>query len=258
MSACRNYAGKGGVLNERGMGENVFSVSEVSFAYHNKPVLGGLSFDVMRGETLGIAGASGSGKTTLLMLLLRLSVPETGSVAFYGKDLRSMTRAGVKMFRSRVQPVFQDPFLSLDPAQRIENIITEPLVSLGLAKTKSECAERAARALAGVGLDADAARRYPAEFSGGQRQRIAIARALVTEPEVLIADEPVSALDIVTKLEILSLLRSLKENNNFTLIMVSHDLPVVAHLCSRLIVLDAGTITINAPVPEALRTSLLQ
>ncbi|MDR2509807.1 MAG: dipeptide/oligopeptide/nickel ABC transporter ATP-binding protein [Spirochaetaceae bacterium] len=234
-------------------GESVFSVSEVSFSYHNKRVLENVSVEITRGETLGIAGSSGGGKTTLLMLLLRLAFPQKGGVSFYGNPLREMNRAQIRAFRSKVQPVFQDPFLSLDPSQRVENIITEPLVSLGIARTKAELTERAALALASVGLEKDAATRYPAEFSGGQRQRIAIARALVTEPEVLIADEPVSALDIVTKLEILSLLRSLKEKRNFTLIMVSHDLGVLANLCQRLLVLEGGTIMVSGGAPEALR-----
>jgi peptide/nickel transport system ATP-binding protein len=232
---------------------------DVCFSYHaafrgsnSADVIKNISFGVQNGESLGIVGESGSGKTTLLSLLLRLSFARNGSVSFYGKDIKSMTHNEVRDFRKKVQPVFQDPFLSLDPSQRVEDIIGEPLVSLKLVSGAEKKRERVVAALESVGFGDDILRRRPAEFSGGQRQRIAIARALVTAPQVLIADEPVSALDIVTKIEILNLLRSLQQNNNFTLIMVSHDLPVVADICSRLIVLDAGKIAQDAPIREAL------
>jgi peptide/nickel transport system ATP-binding protein len=163
-----------------------------------------------------------------------------------------MTRQDIKVFRSRVQPVFQDPFLSLDPTQKIESIIGEPLDSLRLAADKEERKTKIITALRSVGLDADALHRLPAEFSGGQRQRISIARALVTNPEVLIADEPVSALDIITKIEILNLLHTLKQNKDFTLIMVSHDLPVVADISTRIIMLDKGEIIEDAPTNALL------
>jgi ABC-type glutathione transport system ATPase component len=163
-----------------------------------------------------------------------------------GKDLRN--------FRTRVQPVFQDPFLSLDPAQKIESVIGEPLTSLKLVKTREEKKERIRRVLGKVGLEADAADRYPAEFSGGQRQRIAIARALVTNPQVLIADEAVSALDIITKIEILKLLHDLKEKGSFTLIFVSHDLPAVADISERIVALDHGEIIEDAPIRRFLHS----
>jgi peptide/nickel transport system ATP-binding protein len=239
-------------------GETVFSLSNVFFSYSKNAkhkrhdALKNINLNVYKGESLGIVGESGSGKTTLLSRLLRLAFAHKGNVSFYGTRLHTMTRAEVKAFRSRVQPVFQDPFLSLDPTQRVENIIGEPLSSLRLVSNADEKRARVIAALESVGLDENVMRRFPIEFSGGQRQRIAIARALVTNPEVLIADEPVSALDIITKIEILSLLHTLQQNKNFTLIMVSHDLPVVADVSSRIIVLDAGEIIEDAPTREAL------
>jgi peptide/nickel transport system ATP-binding protein len=233
--------------------ETVFSLSNVSFAYRGANVLKNINLDVRRGERLGIAGESGSGKSTLLSLLLRLSVARKGTVSFYGKPLRDMTKSDVREFRRRVQPVFQDPFLSLDPAQKIESIIAEPLTSLRLVADASERMDSVIAALESVGLEADALKRRPAAFSGGERQRIAIARALVTNPEVLIADEPVSALDTVTKVEILALLRTLTGNKGFTLIMVSHDLPALADISSRIIVLDAGIIVEDAPTETLIR-----
>jgi peptide/nickel transport system ATP-binding protein len=234
------------------MDNAVFSLDGVRFSYKANDVLKNISFTVNAGDSLGIAGASGSGKTTLLSLMLRLSFPRKGSVSFCGKDLSKMTRHEVQDFRKRVQPVFQDPFLSLDPAQRVENIVGEPLTSLKLVSGAEEKRARVISALESVGLDADVLRRFPAEFSGGQRQRISIARALVTAPEALIADEPVSALDVITKTEILALLRSLKANKNFTLIMVSHDIPALAGICSRLIVIDGGEAVCDAALRDAL------
>jgi peptide/nickel transport system ATP-binding protein len=241
----------------------VFELSGVYFSYKGEDTLKNISLRISRGESLGIVGESGSGKTTLLLLLLKLFAPRKGAIAFYGSSLADMDRRAVRLFRTRVQPVFQDPFLSLDPSQRVRSIIGEPLDSLNLARDKAEKEQKIAAALRSVGLEDDAAGRFPPEFSGGQRQRIAIARALVTNPEVLIADEPVSALDIITKTEILSLLHTLKENKNFTLVMVSHDLPAVADIAGRILVLDKGEIIEDAPArdiltaPKHRRTRLL-
>jgi peptide/nickel transport system ATP-binding protein len=231
---------------------NTFELKNVHFHYKGKTALKNISLAVTRGESLGIVGESGSGKTTLLLLLLRLLSTQTGAITFAGKDLSGLTKTALQDFRRRVQPVFQDPFLSLDPTQRVGSAIAEPLRSLRLAANREERRERVAAALQSVGLDEDTARHFPAEFSGGQRQRIAIARALVTNPEVLIADEPVSALDIITKIEILKLLHRLKENRNFTLIMVSHDLPVVADIAERIIVIDQGELIEDAPTHTLL------
>jgi peptide/nickel transport system ATP-binding protein len=237
-----------------GGGKKIFELSGVCFAYKEKEALKNISLDITAGESLGIVGESGSGKTTLLSLLLRLVKVRKGSIFFSGQPLAEMTGKALRNFRARVQPVFQDPFLSLDPAQKIESIIGEPLVSLGLTKTREERKERIRRVLEKAGLGEDVMARRPAEFSGGQRQRIAIARALVTNPEVLIADEAVSALDIITKIEILKLLHELKEKGNFTLIFVSHDLPAVADISERIVVLDRGEIIEDAPAGRVLHS----
>ncbi|MDR2070883.1 MAG: ATP-binding cassette domain-containing protein [Treponema sp.] len=234
--------------------KKIFELSGVCFAYKEKEVLKNISLDIAEGESLGILGESGSGKTTLLSLLLRLVKARRGNISFSGQPLAEMTGKTLRNFRTRVQPVFQDPFLSLDPAQKVEGIIGEPLTSLKLTKTGAEKKERILRVLEKVGIGADAMGRRPEEFSGGQRQRIVIARALVTNPEVLIADEAVSALDIITKIEILTLLHELKEKGNFTLIFVSHDLPAVADISERIVVLDQGEIIEDAPVRRVLHS----
>ncbi|MDR0760167.1 MAG: ATP-binding cassette domain-containing protein [Treponema sp.] len=243
-----------GIQGSSGGGKKIFELSGVCFAYRKKEVLKNISLDIADGESLGIVGESGSGKTTLLFLLLRLLKARRGSIFFSGQPLTEMAGKALRNFRTRVQPVFQDPFLSLDPAQKIESIVGEPLISLGLTRIREERKERVRRTLERVGLGEDAMHRRPAEFSGGQRQRIAIARALVTNPEVLIADEALSALDIITKIEILKLLHELKGKGNFTLIFVSHDLPAVADISERIVVLDQGEIIEDAPARRVLRS----
>jgi ABC-type glutathione transport system ATPase component len=196
-------------------------------------------------------------------MLLRLVKASRGSISFSGQPLAEMARKTLRNFRTRVQPVFQDLFLSLDPAQKVEGILGEPLTSLRLTKTRAEKKESILRVLEKVGLGVDAMGRRSEEFSGGQRQCIAIARALVTNLEVLIADEAVNALDIITKIEILTSLHELKEKGNFTLIFVSHDLPAVADISERILVLDQGELIEDAPArqilcsPVHLRTRLL-
>jgi ABC-type dipeptide/oligopeptide/nickel transport system ATPase subunit len=234
------------------MMNSAFELEGIRFAYKEKEILKGINLTINKGESLGIVGESGSGKTTLLSLLLRLENPRRGSVSFFGQRLEAMKRQEIQQFRARVQPVFQDPYLSLDPSQRVEGIIGEPLDSLKLVSDKAERQAKIAGALERVGLDADAMTRFPGEFSGGQRQRIAIARALVSGPEVLIADEPVSALDIITKIEILNLIRDIKASRDFTLIFVSHDLPAIAEIASRIAVLDQGEIIEDAPAGKLL------
>jgi peptide/nickel transport system ATP-binding protein len=230
----------------------VFELEGVNFGYKKKDILKDINLTLKKGESLGIVGESGSGKTTLLLLMLRLAKPQRGSISFFGQPLEAMNRQDIRRFRAKVQPVFQDPYLSLDPSQRIESIVGEPLDSLKLVSDKAERRTKIANALERVGIAPDAMRRFPGEFSGGQRQRIAIARALASEPEALIADEPVSALDIITKIEILTLLREIKASRDFTLIFVTHDLPAVAEIASRIAVIDRGEIIEDAPAGELL------
>ena len=216
----------------------LMDLSGVSFAYTGgKTVLHDVDLKLETGSNLGIVGESGSGKTTILKLLLGLQRASSGNVSFRGERLDIRNRSFMRDFRRSVQAVFQDPYSSLDPRQRVFDIIAEPLRSL---KIETDIAQAVAQALASVDLPADAARRYPHEFSGGQRQRIAIARAIVSKPDLIIADEVVSALDLTTRARIIDLMRSLSERTTF--VVVSHDIALVALLCERLIVLEKGRI----------------
>ena len=216
----------------------LLDLAGVSFGYaKGNPVLHGIDLAVSAGSNLGIVGESGSGKTTLLKLLLGLERVSSGAIAFRGDPLETGDRAFMRGFRRSVQAVFQDPYSSLDPRQRVFDIIAEPLRSL---KIDTDVGEAVARALRDVDLPADAARRYPHEFSGGQRQRIAIARAIVADPDLIIADEVVSALDLTTRTRIIDLLRTLSSRTTF--VVVSHDIALVALLCERLVVLEKGRI----------------
>ncbi|MGD2204062.1 ABC transporter ATP-binding protein [Microbacterium maritypicum] len=211
------------------------------FAYGSRRVLDDVSLRIDEGDSLGLVGESGAGKSTILRLMLGLTAPRDGQVLFEGAPLALRDRAQMRRFRASVQPVFQDPYSSLDPRQRIDRIVGEPLRSLGLA-SGTEAQRRIAEALGSVGLPADTARRYPHEFSGGQRQRIAIARAVVSRPRVLLADEPVSALDVTTRVQVLELLDRLHRENGLALVMVSHDLTAIASACDRTLVLKNGRV----------------
>jgi ABC-type glutathione transport system ATPase component len=222
----------------------ILEARQAGFAYRRgAPVLADVSISVTAGRSVALVGESGAGKTTLLRLLLGLTRPTSGRILFDGAELTPRDRGRMREFRRNVQTVFQDPYSSLDPRQRVGRIIAEPLRSLGLAAAGPVGAgDRVAAALRAVGLPPDAARRYPHEFSGGQRQRIAIARAIVSEPRVLLADEPVSALDVSTRVRIIDLLAELQETRGLTVVVVSHDLAVVATLCRHTAVLERGRI----------------
>ncbi|NUU05997.1 ATP-binding cassette domain-containing protein [Leifsonia sp. C5G2] len=215
------------------------------------PALDDVSFAVEEGRSLGIVGESGAGKTTALSLLLGLARPTSGAVLFDGRPLDARDRERMRAFRRSVQPVFQDPYSSLDPRQSVGRIVGEPLTSLGLAR-RVDATGRVSAALEAVALPADAAGRYPHEFSGGQRQRIAIARAIVSRPRVLLADEPVSALDVTTRIQIIELLGELARSEGMTVVMVSHDLSVVGSLCADTVVLRAGRVVEHGPTTEVL------
>ncbi|MEV8285408.1 ABC transporter ATP-binding protein [Streptomyces niveus] len=233
------------------MSSPVLAVRDAGFAYRGAaPVLHGVSLEIAAGRSVAIVGESGAGKTTLLRLLLGLTRPTGGDVLFDGQPLDLRNRARMRAFRRSVQSVFQDPYSSLDPRQRVRRIVSEPLRSLGLAGPDTD--GRVAAALAGVGLPADAGDRYPHEFSGGQRQRIALARATVCDPRVLLADEPVSALDVTTRVRIVDLLGELKESRGLTIAMVSHDLSVVAALCEHTAVLESGRVVEQGDTREVL------
>ena len=207
---------------------------ERRYARRNVHALRGISFDVEAGQRFGIVGESGSGKSTLVRLLAALDRPTAGTVAFQGRRIDDLPERKLGFLRSELQIVFQDPMGSLDPRMRVRDIITEPLGHRNPA--------RVAELLQAVGLPEDAGARYPHQFSGGQRQRISIARALAPKPSVLIADEPVSALDVSVRGQILDLLDDLVEQFALTLVFVSHDLGVVRHVCDRVAVMRRGEI----------------
>lgn len=216
----------------------LLDLAGISFGYTKaKTVLHDVDLAVTAGSNLGIVGESGSGKTTLLKLLLGLERVSAGAISFRGERLDTGNRPFMRGFRRSVQAVFQDPYSSLDPRQRVFDIIAEPLRSL---KIETDVQAAVAQALHDVDLPADAAQRYPHEFSGGQRQRIAIARAIVANPDLIIADEVVSALDLTTRTRIIDLLRTLSARTTF--IVVSHDIALVALLCEKLVVLEKGRI----------------
>ena len=201
--------------------------------------LDGVSVQVAEGETLGIVGESGSGKTTLARLFLLLERPTAGSVLFDGKATDAFERGDLARYRRAVQAVFQDPYSSLNPRMRVEHIVAEPLPrDNGL--TRAAVRERVGEVLHLVGLRGDSAGLYPHEFSGGQRQRIAIARALVTTPKFIVLDEPVSALDVSIRAQILNLLKGLQETLGLAYVIISHDLAAAHYLATRLAVMYAG------------------
>ena len=217
---------------------SLLDVKDVSFSYRSgDPVLDGVSFTARPGASIGLVGESGSGKTTILRLLLGLARARSGRIAFDGATLDPGDAAFMRAYRRQVQAVFQDPYSSLDPRQTVLRIVSEPLRSLRVPGAHRKMVEAA---LESVGLGRDIVGRYPHEFSGGERQRIAIARAIVTHPRVLLADEAVSALDLSTRIRIVELLRGLSEK--MTLIFVSHDLGVVAALCKEILILERGRI----------------
>ncbi|MEV7393322.1 ABC transporter ATP-binding protein [Streptomyces sp. NPDC091215] len=208
----------------------------------------GVDLDVRRGETLALVGESGSGKSTTLFELLELARPEGGTVELFGQEPGSLGKAGIKALRRRIQIVFQDPMASLDPRMPVGDIVAEPLRTQGVGR--ADAGRRVRELLAQVGLDPAHAERYPHEFSGGQRQRIGIARALSVEPELLVLDEPVSALDVSVQAGVLDLLRRLKEELGLAYLFVSHDLSVVRNIADRVSVVYLGRTVEAGPVDE--------
>ena len=211
-----------------------------------RPALIGVSFAVMAGESFGIVGESGSGKSTLARIALALDRPDSGAVKLEGQSLFDLTRRDLRGLRAHMQMIFQDPYGSLDPRQRVEKIVAEPLAALGRA-TRAERRERVAASLDAVGLKRSDALKFPHEFSGGQRQRIAIARALITRPKFVVADEPVSALDVSVQAQALNLMSDLQRDAGVTFLLISHDLAVVAHICQTTAVMFRGRIVEIGP-----------
>jgi oligopeptide/dipeptide ABC transporter ATP-binding protein len=200
-----------------------------------------VSFNLRKGETLGVVGESGCGKSTLARVLLRLIEPTSGKIYLDGADLSKLAPRNLRAKRREMQIVFQDAYASLDSRQKIGNIIAEPLVVHGIGNRTSR-RQRVAELLGMVGLEPEAANRYPHEFSGGQRQRIGIARAISLEPKLVIADEPVSALDVSIQSQVLNLLVDLRQKLDLSYIFISHDLAVVEHICDTIAVMYLGEI----------------
>jgi peptide/nickel transport system ATP-binding protein len=206
-----------------------------------------VSFQLTAGKSMGIVGESGSGKSTLARLVMALEKPTQGKVFFNGKDLNALPQGQLRLARSDFQMVFQDPYGSLDPRQKVLRIVTEPLHSTlnsgsGHALSAQDLKDRAAFALTEVGLRASDLDKYPHEFSGGQRQRIAIARALITRPSLIVADEPVSALDVSVQAQVLNLMMDLQDRFGLSYLFVSHDLAVINLMCDDVIVLQHGQV----------------
>jgi oligopeptide transport system ATP-binding protein len=223
----KNYRRGGGVFSQGTDGARFTAVD-------------GVSFSVSRGETFAVVGESGCGKTTLARMLLRLIEPEGGEIRFEGRNLLTMRGAELRSQRRQMQMVFQDPFASLNPRMRVGEIIAEPLAIHEPGHSAAERLARTTAILDRVGLNEDAMSRYPHEFSGGQRQRIGIARALILQPKLIVADEPVSALDVSVGAQVLLLLQELQREFALTYVFISHSLPVVAQVATRIAVMRAG------------------
>ncbi len=215
----------------------------------------GVSFSVAKGETLGVVGESGSGKSTMGRSVLRLIEPTSGRVRLEGVDVTSLNGENLRKARKHMQMIFQDPYASLNPRLTIGNILEEPLKYHGVEK-KNDRREQAERLLREVGLDDSYYDRFPFQFSGGQRQRVGIARALALNPKLIIADEPVSALDVSIQAQVLNLFVKLQETRNLTYVFISHDLSVVKHLCNRIAVMYLGEIVEMAECEELFRHPL--
>jgi peptide/nickel transport system ATP-binding protein len=207
------------------------------------------SLTLRKGETIGIVGESGSGKSTLARLIMGFEKPNSGIVTFEGKDINKISSEKLRRLRQRFQMVFQDPFGSLDPRRNVGWTIAEPLRAIG---ERYELKERVNEALLQVGLEIADSEKFPHEFSGGQRQRIAIARAIVTRPALLVADEAVSALDVSVQAQILNLLMDIQDDLGLGILFISHDLAVVSSICDKIIVMNNGNILESGTLREVL------
>ncbi len=226
--------------------KGIFFDRTVGYVY----AVDGVSLTVRRGETYGLVGESGCGKSTLGRGILRLSEPTAGSVVFDGVDVAQLKGEDLRHMRRRMQMVFQDPLGSLDPRQSVQSILVEGMKAHGLATDDASTAKRLRELLTAVGLPHTALRKYPHEFSGGQRQRIGIARALTVNPDLIVADEPVSALDVSVQAQVVNLMTDLQQELGLTYMVIAHDLAVVKHISDRIGVMYLGGIVEEAPAAD--------
>lgn len=243
--------------------ENLFEIKDLYLQYKSRKgvsgreekvnALNGVDLSIKRGEILAIAGESGCGKSTLAKALIRLERYQRGTIKFEDKDLSQLSAEELKAFRQKVQMVFQNPYASLNPKMKIYEILEEALV-INTDLSKEARREVILEKISQVGLDETCLEKYPHEFSGGQRQRIAIARALVLDPVCIVADEPVSALDVSIQAQIINLLNDLKEKYNLTIIFISHDLRVIKYLADRVVVMYLGEIVELASAKDLFKT----
>lgn len=220
-----------------------------SFSHAKLPAVDGVSLRLYQGQTLGLVGESGCGKSTISKLIMGLLRPDSGSIRFHDQELSQLSARQWRPLRSQIQMIFQDPYASLNPRMTVSAILNEPF-AIHTNLTAQQRQEKVAALLEKVGLEAWHGQRYPHEFSGGQRQRIGIARALALQPQLIIADEPVSALDLSIQAQIINLLDSLQEEFGLTYLFISHDLSVVEHLCDQIAVMYLGQIVEQAPVTQ--------
>jgi peptide/nickel transport system ATP-binding protein len=225
------------------------------FGHGDRPVraVDDVSFTIRRGEVLGLVGESGSGKSTIGRSILKLIEPTAGEVKFDGTNLAALSASAMRPYRRRLQIIFQDPYASLNPRRRVGATLDEAMATHGLHPGPAR-QQRIAELLSLVGLAPEHAQRFPHEFSGGQRQRIGIARALAVEPQFIVADEPVSALDVSIQAQVINLLSDLRERFALTMLFISHDLDVVEYLCDRIVVLYLGRVMEIAPAKELYRS----
>lgn len=235
------------LLDVRGLSKR-FPVKGKPFSREKRVVhaVDDVSFAIGRGEVVGLVGESGSGKTTIGRTIMRLTDPTEGEIVYEGTDISRLSAKDMMAFRRKIQMVFQDPFASLNPRRKVGELIAEGMEIHGIG-SRAEREAEVQRLLELVGLPADATQRFPHEFSGGQRQRIGIARALAVSPGFIVADEPVSALDVSVQAQVLNLLQDLKEQLGLTILFIAHDLAVVEHFCDRVIVMYLGRIMEIAP-----------